>query len=126
MLPDPISVTYDSVAKSMPRTSPKSGGFVKLLGTSGFNTADGEFHVTMKRSEIRKNGRRVEVILTRVSPDTDGPFVGNNPDTENSFGVIYETNGLNVNSSVDIPKLRTALLAFLDSTTQSRILSGEF
>jgi hypothetical protein len=125
MLSDPISVTYDATATNLPRTSPKSGGTVRLLGQSGFNTADGEFDVSIKRTEHSHGRRRTEIILSRTAPDSDGPFVGNYPDVRNSFGVVFESNALTINTSVDVPKLRTALLAFLDTPMTNRLLGGE-
>jgi hypothetical protein len=125
MLSDPISITYDANAKSLPRTSPKSGGTVRLLSQSGFNTADGEFDVNIKRTENGQGRRRTEIIFSRTAPDTDGPFVGNYPDVANSFGIILESNALSVNTSVDLPKLRTALLAFVDTTMTNRLIGGE-
>jgi len=44
----------------------------------------------------------------------------------NAFGIFYmfDTNS-RANMSVDIPLLRTSLLAFVDSTLQGRVLNGE-
>jgi hypothetical protein len=125
MLSDPLSVTYDATAVNLPRTSPKSAGTVRLVSQSFYNTADGEFDVSIKRTENGKGRRRTEVIFSRTAPDTDGPFVGNYPDVANSFGVVLESNALSVNTSVDLPKLRTALLSFLDTTMTNRLLGGE-
>lgn len=125
MLSDPLSVTFDATAVQLPRTSPKSAGTVRLISQSGYNTSDGEFDVNIKRTENGKGRRRTEIILSRTAPDSDGPFVGGYPDVANSFGIILESNALSVNTSVDIAKLRTALLAFLDTTMTNRLLGGE-
>lgn len=125
MLSDPIGLTYDATAKSLPRTAPKSRGVVKILSQSGFNTSDGEFDISIKHYQLPKNALRVEFLLTRTAPDPDGPFVGTYPDTSNSVGLIFHTNSLRVNASVDIPKLKTALLALVDTTFESRLIAGE-
>jgi len=69
-------------------------------------------------------GRRVS--LSRGLPD---PTPLNSFDDfrliRNSFEIAYRFDVSRANLSVDMPLLRTALLAWLDPTLQGRILSGE-
>lgn len=125
MLPDPLVVTYDGTAKSMPRTGVTPTPVGQLVASTSYSTADGEFNVKVESFKLGKGVTRREVILTRTTPDPDGPFAGSYPFIPNSFGVIYHTNETNYSSVTDIPKLRSALLSFLDTTTQGRVLSGE-
>jgi hypothetical protein len=125
MLSDPVSVTYNSVAKTLPRTAAPKAVAAVPGQSSYYNTSDGEF--ALKVEHFMKKDRNVvtHVTMRRRIPDTNGPFTGNDPLFDNAFGVIYETNPNRFESSVDIPRLRSSLLAFLDSTTESRILGGE-
>jgi hypothetical protein len=119
VLTDPISVTYNSSAKSMARVSQNASGTV-------YRTADGEFDVVISDLPARNGNVKREITLTRTAPDPtpSDPF-----DTyrrfSNSFSICYEVPSNKVASSVDIPLLRTALLAFVDSTLQGRIIGGE-
>lgn len=117
MLSEPLSITYDGVAKSLARTQ-----FASDKTPSAFVASNNEFRMIM--SEIQQgDSNRVEVILERAVVDTD-------PDNgyqylPNRFGVVYEFNRSQYNTATDIPLLRSALLAFLDTTVQGRILAGE-
>lgn len=120
MLNDPLSVTYDSVVESLARQS---------IGPddSFYRTSDGEFEVTISDSVTTDGVTRREILLTRVIPDpTPADVFDNYRRLANSFGFVYEFDTLTrAETSVVIPLLRSALIAFVDSTLQGRIISGE-
>jgi len=119
MLTDPQSVTYDGNAKSLPRISSDTVGTM-------YRTADGEIALNIEHSVLPGGQRRVECKLTRVIPD---PTPSNVFDMyrikRNSVSIAFEVDALRANSSTDIPLLRTALLALVDSTLQGRLIGGE-
>lgn len=123
MLSDPIGVTYNSVAKSLPRTAAPKAGVLQRTGTTYYNTADLEFSLKVERF-VRQGGNNVtQVSLSRRIPDAADGTIGTIAD--NAFGIIYESNPNRFETSVDIPRLRSTLLSFLDSTTELRIIGGE-
>jgi hypothetical protein len=122
MFTDPFSVTYNGSGLSLPRTA--SG-----KDHSRYNTADGEFtlYIVNNPKGSQGGGSRVDIILTRRLPDpTPSNVFDDYRDIRNSFGFSYgfdtETRA---ESSVDIPRLRTALDALVTSGFQSRLISGE-
>jgi len=126
MLPDPLSVTYNSVAKSLPRSSANKAGIRRRLGTSTFATADQEFSVFSTQDLLSDGGRRAEIILGRTAPDPDGnPFTDSYQALPNRFGFIYEVNRFSYASVTDIPLLRSALTSLVNSALELRILAGE-
>lgn len=115
-----MSVTYNSVAKSLPRVSAGPSGTV-------YRTADGEFEVKISDLPKQRDGSMGrEISLSRVLPD---PTPSNAFDDyrviRNSFKLSYRFDTSRAEASVDIPLLRTALLALVDTTLQGRIISGE-
>jgi len=122
MFSDPLSVTYNSVAKSLPRLSSD-------INASSYGTSDGEFVLTIgSTNRISDKGQqllRKEVLLSRNVVDSTDPAFTQLRFPVNSVGIIYETDVLRIESSVDVPLLRAALLALIDSTLQGRILAGE-
>lgn len=118
MLTDPLSVTYNSVAKSLVRTSTERDA-------TFYKTADGEFTVKIVSSSEGPE-TTVSIELSRIQPD---PTPTNAFDAfrviRNTFGMTYRFDVTNAGTSVDIPLLRTALLAFVDATLQGRLISGE-
>jgi len=125
MLSDPLSLTYDSSSKTLPRAAGVTSGVKRVKEQNTYVTSDTEFQVTVTQSELGNGGTRAEILLTRVAPDPDGPFTGSYDRYPNSVGLVFEVNNLRYNTNTDIPKLRTALLAFVDSTLQGRLTSGE-
>lgn len=125
MLSDPLSVTFDGSAKSLPRAAGITSGVKKVKAQTTYVTSDAEFQVTVTQSELGNGGTRAEVLLSRVTPDPDGPFVGSYARYPNSVGLVFEVNSLKYNANVDIPKLRTALLSLVDTTLQGRLIGGE-
>lgn len=121
MLTDPASVTYNSVAKSLVRIFTDGG-------TTRYKTADGEFEMrvsnTPPETEVWED--RVYIELTRIIPD---PTPSNVFDpfrrVRNTFGLTYRFDATRAETSVDVPRLRTALLAYVDSTLEGRLISGE-
>jgi hypothetical protein len=121
VLTDPHSVTYNSVSKSLPRTSAFSNG-------ATYRTADGEFEVKISRSRNKRDGRfLVQYELVRILPDpTPGDAFDAFRDIRNSFGVTYGFDpSTRAQASIDHPLLRSAVLAVVDSTFYGRLMAGE-
>lgn len=120
MLTEPLSVTYDGVVESLPRVSAGPSGHV-------YRTVDGEFEVSISDGPKRRDGSIERVVsLSRVLPDpTPSNVFDDYRLIRNTFKVSYVFDSTRAETSVDIPRLRTALLTWLDSTLQSRIISGE-
>lgn len=121
MLSDPLSVTYDGSAKSLPRVSANSNRTV-------YRTGDGELECIISGTPAGVTGLQVASIsLRRAIPDpTPSDVFDDFRVLGNEFTLSYGFDSLTrANTSVDIPKLRTALLAFVDSTLQGRLISGE-
>jgi len=122
MLTDPLSVTYNAVSKSLVRITSEPG-------TTRYRTADGEFEVLIVSgisSQGNPNVERRTISLSRRIPDpTPSDVFDDFREIKNVFGLSYEFDTTRAESSVDIPLLRTALLAFVDSTLQGRLIAGE-
>jgi len=122
MFNDPLSVSYNGDSLSMPRTA--SG-----KDHSRYNTADGEFTLFIVNNPKGSQGgfARVDIILTRRLPDPTPEDVFNNfRDVRNSFGFSYGFDPVTrVGASVDVPRLRTALISLVNSGFESRLISGE-
>lgn len=119
MLSDPIVVTYDGVSKSMPRVGMSSG-------RSHYKTADGELQLFI--SELRRNDGQtmVNVSLARTAPDpTPSNSFDDYREISNQFGLSFVVDPNRSFTSQDIPLLRAALLALVDTTLQNRIINGE-
>jgi len=125
MFSDPLVVTYNSVAKNLPRAITSRSGVSKQTGASSYVTADGEFQVFTTQSLLGTQGTRSEITLGRITPDPDGPLTGSYDLYPNRFGLIYETNSLRYATAVDVPLLRTALLSLVDASFQTRLIAGE-
>lgn len=120
MLSDPLAVTYNGSAKSLPRTSAGSNGTV-------YRTADREFEIHIKNLPVTGDGRSgVEISMTRVLPDpTPADVFDDYRFVKNTFSVSYSFDRTRAEASVDLPRLRTALLAFVDSAMEARLIGGE-
>jgi len=115
---DPFSVTYNGTAYSLPRT-----GTTKQ--ESFYRTADGVLAINVRNSTGRAGSRLAVIELLRRLPDPT-PTDSFDPyrDVINGFSIGIRTDVTNASVS-DIPLLRTALLALVDSTLQSRLIGGE-
>lgn len=113
-------MTYNSIVKSLPRV-----GLDK--NRSFYRTADGEFEIVISSFTRPRDGSLVRSFnLSRMLPDpTPGNVFDDFRVVRNTFGVSYELDTTRAESSVDIPLLRSAVLAFVDTTLQSRLLAGE-
>lgn len=120
MLSDPLAVTYDGSAKSLVRVSAGKRGTI-------YKTADSEFWINIRDTHSSDGRTFTTVELTRKLPDPTPADVFNDyRDVRNSFGITYGYDTASrAEASDNIPKLRTALLALLDATLQSRVLQGE-
>jgi hypothetical protein len=120
VLTDPLAVTYDGSAKSLPRTSAGPNG-------TRYRTADGEFEINITNFPIMRDGRQgVSIELVRRLPDpTPSDAFDAYRVIRNGFSVAYAFDPSRAEASVDVPRLRTALLALVDTTFQGRLISGE-
>lgn len=127
MLPDPLSITYNGSAKSLPRAAFEQTGVSRLVNSQSYVTSNGEFAVTTAAYAVGKNDVRVEILLHRILPDSDtNPFNGiNGEGFGNSFGFVLVMNKYRYETATDLPLLRTALSSFVDSTLLSRLIGGE-
>jgi hypothetical protein len=120
MLTDPLAVTYNGSAKSLPRISARSDRTV-------YRTADGEFEVVILGQPVQRDGSNgCSISLLRRLPDpTPSNVFDDYREIRNGFSLSYTFDPTRAESSVDIPLLRTALLSLVDSTLQGRLISGE-
>lgn len=120
MLTDPLAITYDGSAKSLPRVSGKRGRSV-------YRTADGEFTVEIVDGPRPKDGREgASIYLYRTLPDPTPSDVFNDYRViRNGFGLTFLTDSTRAESSVDLPRLRTALDSFVNATMMNRLIAGE-
>jgi hypothetical protein len=121
MLSEPVSLTVNSVAKSLPRTATPKGLLLTKVATSHFNTSDGVFALKVERFV---SGPYVRMQVSLQQTDVDD-LDGKGNLRKDTFGVFFDFIPTSDEAVVNIATLRTALLAFLDSTTTSRILGGE-
>jgi len=116
---DPLAITYDGSAKSLPRVS---GSATRTV----YRTADGEFEVSISNVATSKDGNRAEITLSRRLPDpTPSNVFDDYRVIKNSFTLSFGFDSTRAESSVDLPRLRTALLALVDSSFTTRLIGGE-
>jgi len=125
MLSDPLVVTYDGNAKSLPRGHAHRAGPIRVLGKSSYVGYDEEFAVYTQRAQLGGDVTRSEIILERVTPDPDDPFTGNYLRLPNRVGLVFEVNNFRYATETDVPLLRAALDSLVTSTIASRLISGE-
>jgi hypothetical protein len=116
---DPFSVTYNGTAYSLPRTG--------MTGLESFyRTADGTLALNVRNSTGRDGSRLAVIELQRRVPDpTPTDVFDPYRDIVNGFSIGLRTDVTLSSASTDIPLLRTALLALVDSTLQGRLIGGE-
>lgn len=116
MLADPQSVTINSVATSMAKTSPGASQSV-------FTSADGNTYMTTKQNTSAKRFRR-EVRLSQKKIAAD-PISALN--VEHSTSVIFIVDEPRAGfTDTEIGYLIDALKAWLTSTNYNKVLGGEF
>jgi len=119
MFTDPLSVTYNSSSKTLPRVSQEES-------LSSYRTADGEFEILISSRRGVGGIEARQINLARQIPDPTPTNVFDNfRQIRNVFGLSYGFDTTRAETSVDIPLLRTALLALVDSTFQGRLITGE-
>lgn len=119
MLSDPLSVTYDGNAKSLPRVSAGRGGAV-------YKTADGEFTMSIVDLSTRNGAFGTEIKLSRRLPDpTSGNVFDDYRDVTNSFGFVLSFDPTRSEASDNLPKLRTALDSFVSGAILNRLIANE-
>lgn len=120
MFTDPLAVTYNGTGYSLPRVS-------VAKNRARYVTADGELAVvTASYPNLREGKFVVGCTLSRRLPDpTPANVFDDYRQIINSFGVQIGFDLTRAEASVDIPRLRTALLALVDTTFQGRLIAGE-
>jgi hypothetical protein len=120
ILTEPLSVTYNGSAKSLARTSQSANRTV-------YKTGDLEFEMVISDIKMPRKGEiGRSITLARYLPDpTPADAFDAYREVRNSFGFSYVFAETRAETSVDIPRLRAALIAYCDSTLQSRIIAGE-
>jgi hypothetical protein len=120
ILTDPQAITYNGASKNLPRTGAGKNG-------TTYRTADGEFEIKISDLPVQRDGGIGRIVtLSRVLPDPTSSNVFDDYRTiRNSISLSYGFDPTRAEASVDIPLLRTALLAYVDSTLQGRIIAGE-
>jgi len=119
MLTDPLSVTYDGNTKSLPRVNAGRRGTV-------YRAADGEFVMRITDLSTRDGAYGTEIKLSRRIPDPTSTNVFDDyRDITNSFGFVIAFDPTRSEASVDLPRLRTALDSFVNSTMLNRLIAGE-
>jgi len=119
MFTDPLSVTYNSTSKSLSRV-------MQDEASSRYRTADGEFEVNISTRSDKDGLEFRQISLTRLIPDPTPTNVFDNfRPIRNAYGLSYAFDTTRAEASVDFPRLRTALLALVDSTFEGRLIAGE-
>lgn len=121
MLSEPLSITYNSVAKSLARVSTSAT-------RSRFRTSDGEFECSIRNYPVEPGNDTlyVGVILSRIAPDpTPSDVFDPYRNIRNSVELRFGVDTTRYEASTVIPLLRTALNSFLDTTMTNRIIAGE-
>jgi hypothetical protein len=125
MLSDPISLTYNGNAKSLARAPRPRTGVRKVVGRSGFTSDTGEFVVETTSMLMSDRSRKVEITLYRNPPYSGSITPPPQSEQGNGVSLCFIVNE-NFNETVtDIPLIRAALLAYVDSTIQSKLLQGQ-
>lgn len=120
MLTEPLSVTYNGSAESLPRVG---GGPNSAI----YRTADTEFEVSISNFVVpRHGGNGCIIMMSRFLPDpTPADVFDAYRKVHNTFGFVYGFDPVRAETSVDVPRLRSALNSFVDSTLQGRLIGGE-
>lgn len=118
MFSDPLSVTVDGSSKSLPRVAMSKNG-------SSYKTADGEYHINIWSTPVGNGAQRASIELSRRLPDpTPSDVFDPYREIFNGFSIeyIFDASRAEVD---DLPILRTALLALVNSSFETRLIAGE-
>lgn len=121
VLTDPVSVTYDGNAKSLPRVSSGRKGTI-------YKTGDDEFTMSIVDLSTTPGGfGGCEIVLARRIPDpTPANVFDDYRWLTNRFGYVISFDPkTRAEASDNLPKLRSALNSFVDSAMLNRLVAGE-
>lgn len=121
MLSDPISMTISGVAKTLPRSAAPKGRVYTKVATSDFNTSDGEFNLKIERFVSGDYVRTQAILRKNDLDDLDGRGYAR----AESFGIVYDCIPTSDEKIANLAALRSALLTFIDTGIESRIINGE-
>jgi hypothetical protein len=124
MLSDPQTVTIDGSARALPRVSVGGNSSTpRTNARTSYRTADGTYSVATQQLEYRDGSRRAEITLRKLISDSDNSdlFVGQ---YLVGVGLTFDLGPRGLGAS-EVANIRTALLAYVDSTLQGRLFNGE-
>lgn len=124
MLSDPQNVTVDGSSRTMPRVGAVRSSIPKTIMETEYRTSDGAYSVTTSRRQHRQSGvLRSEIILRKKNPDLNSAtaYTG---DIITGVGFVFETDAAMLGVA-DLVAIRTALVAYVDTTLMNRLAGGE-
>lgn len=130
MFSDPLALTYDAVARSLPRVSETN--LLRLealkLGASAYGTADGGLSVYTRQYVLRNSSAlRHEIYLVKKVLDNDSDPFNNGAGIGhlNGVGLTFLTSDSRVETVAEIPKIQASLLALVTASFRDRMIGGE-
>lgn len=123
MLSEPVSVTIDGSAKSLPRVSVSTNRGDNQTSGSRYATADGKYSLETRQFTYRDGVRRAEIFLRKVDLDTSSSTLFDGY-VSSGFGMVFEFGPQGLGSS-EVANVRTVLSSFVDSALLNRLLGGE-
>lgn len=114
-LADPQSVTYSGNAKSLARTG-------LALNEGNFQTADGEFTMTVKHDSRRRNRHNVKVQRTLIVADPLFPSQNTSVSYSAALTIDHPKNGV---VATDVIALANALVAWATSSAITKVVGAE-
>lgn len=114
-LADPQSVTVSGSAKTLPRTG-------QALKEGTFQTADGEFTMTVKHDSTKRNRHIVKVQRTAMVSDPLFPSQNTSISYSAALNIDHPKNGA---AAADVIALANALVAWATSANITKIVGSE-
>lgn len=114
-LADPQSITVSGNAKSLARTG-------LALKEGVFQTADGEFTMTVKHDSTRRNRHIVKVQRTLIVADPLFPAQNTSVSHSASLNIDHPKNGV---VAADVIALANALVAWATSPNVTKLVGAE-
>jgi len=119
VLTDPVSLTYATVAKSLPRTGTNDASSTYQLVETGGTL----YRLTAEHSDQKSGRKRCAIRLRREALVTDPLVTGQSRAESLTLSVTADWSA--IHTPTDAQTLYAALLTFLTSATFLRVASGE-